>query len=104
MVVGAEDVDQAPEAPLELVVVIADVTSEIGVRAIRLLERTIHVVAERRRAEQSLLTILPLVLVVTFRPRQPAFEDQTLFIKQRNRFGDAVVIAGSQRSLREAVQ
>ena len=63
-VVGTEHVEVAVEAALQLVVVVGDVAGEIGVAAVRFHQRAIDVVAEGGRAEQRLLAVLPLLVVV----------------------------------------
>ena len=76
--VGAPHVDHVAEAALELVAVIGDVGGEIGVAAVRLHQRPVDVVAERGRAEQRLLAILPVLDRRALRRRQAALVDVAL--------------------------
>ncbi len=59
--VGAKDIDQFVKTTFDLVPVICDIGCEIGPGAVRFLDRTIHVVAVRGRAEQRLLARLPIL-------------------------------------------
>ena len=74
-VVRAPDVDHGQEAPVDLRLVIGDVGGEIGVGAIRLLERAINVVAKIRGAEEGLLPILPIIGQLPLGGRQAPLVD-----------------------------
>ena len=89
-VIGAPDVDQVAEAAVELRCVIGDVGGEIGVAAVRFLQRPVDIVAERGRAEQRLLAILPVLDRRAFRRRQPAFVDLAALAQPVDRRGDLV--------------
>ncbi len=76
--VGAPDVDHHGEAALELLLVIGDVGREIGVGAVGLQQRAVDVVAEGGGAEQRLLAILPVLVILALGRRQPALIDEPL--------------------------
>ena len=99
--IGAEHVEVEVEAALELVVVIGDITGEVGVAAIGLHQRAVHVVAEIRRTEQRLVPVFPLVLVMPLGAGQPAFVDQALFPQDLDRGRDLIGPALGERALRE---
>src|SRR3546814_11068189 len=58
--IGAPDVDQFVGA-LRLLEMIGEVGAEIGPAAVRLLDRTVLIVAEPRRAEQRQFDRLPIL-------------------------------------------
>ena len=69
---------------------IGDVVGEIGVAAIRLQQRPVDVVAELRGAEQGLLAILPILVLLALGRRQPALIDQVAGAQIRDGRADLV--------------
>ena len=88
------------EAASELVAVIGHVGGEIGVRAVGLHQRPIHVVAELSGAEQELLAVFPFLVDLALRRRQASCVDQPLRLQVGDRVGD-LVVAVRQRALGE---
>jgi hypothetical protein len=76
--VGAEHIDHLVEAAVVLVLEVGNVGGEIGVGAVRLDQRTIHVVTDFGRAEQRLFAIFPIFRQLALRWRQRALVDVTL--------------------------
>ena len=72
--IGAANDDHLGEAAIELALV-GDVGRKIGIGPVRLQERAIDIVAEGRGAEQGLLAILPILVLLALRRRQPALVD-----------------------------
>ena len=99
--VGAPDIDHVAEAAVELVLVIGDVGREIGVAAVRLLQRPVDVVAIGGGPEQGLLAVLIILDRHALRRRQPAFIDVALGAQELDGIGDLVDVTGDQRALGE---
>ena len=89
------------EAADKLVVVISHVAGEVGVAAVGLHQRAIDIVAELGRAEERLLAVLPLVVLVALGARQAPLVDQPALAQRLDRRLDLVGLAGGQRRLGE---
>ena len=98
--IGAPHIDHVVEAAVELGLVIGDVGREVGVGAVRLLQRPVHIVAKGGGAEQRLLAILVIFDRRAFRRRQAAFIDIALGAQSGDGGADAI-LAGGQRTLGE---
>ena len=101
--VGTPDVDHLGEAARELRAVIGDVIGEIGVAAIRLQQRPVDIVAEFGGAEQGLLAVLPIRVLLALGRRQAALIDQVSGpqILDRLVHGIGIAVPALQRALRE---
>ena len=99
--IGAPDVDHVGKATIELVPVIGDVGSEIGIGAIGLRQRPIDIVAIGGRAKQCLLAVFVILDRRPLRRRQATFIDVALRTKIIDGFGDAVISAIDQRPFRK---
>ena len=80
---------------------IGHVGGEIGVAAVGLDQRAVHVVAERGRAEQKLLAVLPLLIDLPLRRRQPTRIDEAVRFEVGDGFGDLIARPVDQGALRE---
>src|ERR1700687_1599159 len=98
--VGAKDIDEVVKAAVELVLVVGDIGSKIGVAAVRFHQRTIDVVAIGGGAKQRLLAVLVII-----HRRTPLWRRQTALIhiafgtKIIDGCGDPVVSGFEQRPL-----
>lgn len=100
--VGAEHVDQVPSAPQPFGPVVGDVGGEVGVGAVGLEQRPVDLVTEERRAEEGLLTVLPVVLRLALRRRQRSDMDEIAIAQVPDRLGHEIAVrAGRERPLRE---
>ena len=75
-VIGAPHVDQIEKATVDLGFVIGDVGGEIGVAAVRFLQRPVDIVAELSGSKQGLLAVFPILDGAALGRRQAAFVDQ----------------------------
>src|SRR5438034_9667024 len=89
------------KAAVELVFVVGDVGSEIGVAAIGFLQRTIDIVAIGGGAKQRLLTILIVLDRRTLGRRQTALVDVALAAQEFDGSCDLIGTALDQRAFRE---
>src|SRR5262249_24664571 len=79
-VISAPHVDQVAETTIQLGLVIGDVGRKISTAAVRLLQRPVDIIAKGRRAEQSLLTVFPVLNGATFRRRQTTLVDMAVLL------------------------